>query len=110
MDKRRYEKMKRGKLRPDARVDLHGMTAEQAFGVLNGFILSAHASGHRLVLVITGKGKPARDSYGASQYGVLRHNVPHWLNSPRLAGKILQVESAHQRHGGDGAFYVYLRR
>jgi DNA-nicking Smr family endonuclease len=42
--------------------------------------------------------------------GILRHSVPHWLAAPPLSGRILQVASAHNRHGGGGAFYVYLRR
>ena len=111
MDKKTFAKMARGKLKPDARIDLHGMTLDRAHGVLNRFIFDAHASGKRLVLVITGKGKD-RDEGGPIpvRYGVLRHQVPHWLSIPPLASVVMQVNPAHLRHGGGGAYYVYLKR
>jgi len=111
MDRKRYERMKRGKLAPEARIDLHGMTLAQAKPALTDFILRAHASQKRLVLVITGKGRE-RDQPGPIpvKFGVLKHEVPHWLTSSPLDGMVLQIESAHQRHGGGGAIYVYLRR
>ena len=61
MDKRAYGKLKRGKLQPEARIDLHGMTVDRAHNALTGFVLRAHGQGKRLVLVITGKGKRADD-------------------------------------------------
>ena len=42
--------------------------------------------------------------------GVLRRNVPAWLTASPVAGRILTIVPAHLRHGGDGAFYVILRR
>ncbi|MEY8828335.1 Smr/MutS family protein [Sedimentitalea sp. XS_ASV28] len=111
MDRKAYTRMKRGKLAPEGRIDLHGMTLDRAHPVLNRFILSSQASGRRLVLVITGKGKVARDNGPIPvPRGILRRNVPLWLSMPPLAQAVLQVESAHISHGGDGAFYVYLRR
>jgi len=111
MDARSYGKMKRGKLSPDARIDLHGMTIEEAHPALLSFVLRAHANGDRLVLVITGKGKD-RDEGGPipTRFGVLRHQVPQWLRMVPLRQVILQVTPAHIRHGGHGAYYVYLRR
>ena len=58
MDRRRFEKLRRGRLDPEAGIDLHGMTSEHAHAALTGFIVDAHADGLRLVLVITGKGRP----------------------------------------------------
>jgi DNA-nicking Smr family endonuclease len=110
MDRRRFERMRRGKLDPEARIDLHGMTSERAHAALGGFIRDAHARDLRLVLVITGKGRPDEASVGPRRHGILRHSLPHWLAAPPLGGMILQVTGAHQRHGGAGAFYVYLRR
>jgi DNA-nicking Smr family endonuclease len=111
MDKKAHGRMLRGRSRPEARIDLHGMTLAQAQPELVRFILSAHAAGLRLVLVITGKGK-RRDEPGPipPRVGALRHEVPHWLHRPPLAPLVLQVASAHVKHGGDGAYYVYLRR
>ncbi|WP_373355350.1 Smr/MutS family protein [Pseudoroseicyclus sp. CXY001] len=111
MDVKAHRRLTRGKLRPDARIDLHGMTAAEAHPYLTSFLLSAHAEGRRLVLVITGKGK-RRDELAPMpvRQGVLRHQVPHWLNLPPLRAIVLQISPAHLRHGGEGAYYVYLRR
>lgn len=111
MDQKSFGKLKRGKLRPEGRIDLHGMTLERAHPALSRFILSSHRSGKRLVLVITGKGKQ-RDNGGPIpvRYGVLRHQVPQWLTMAPLSSVVLQVVQSHLSHGGEGAYYVYLRR
>lgn len=111
MDHKAFGRMKRGKLKPEGRIDLHGLTLDRAQPALVRFILSAQSSGKRLVLVITGKGRPA-DQPGPIPvpYGVLKHQVPHWLSTPPLAQAVLQISPAHLRHGGGGALYVYLRR
>jgi DNA-nicking Smr family endonuclease len=111
MDQKAFGRMKRGKLKPEGRIDLHGMTLDRAHPALSRFIQSAHKSGKRLVLVITGKGK-LRDDGGPipTRFGVLRHQVPQWLSMPPLSSVVLQVTQAHISHGGGGAYYVYLRR
>ena len=111
MDARKHAKMTRGKLEPEARIDLHGMTLAEAHPELIRFFLNAQTAGLRLVLVITGKGKPGPD-HGPipMRMGVLRHQVPHWLHMAPLGPAILQVTEAHLKHGGGGAYYVYLRR
>lgn len=110
MDRRRFESLRRGRLSPEARLDLHGMTAERAHAALISFILGSHAIDLRLVLVITGKGRPPEEGYFPARHGVLRHNVPHWLAAAPLGPRVLQVAPAHRKHGGAGAYYVYLRR
>ncbi|AXI44611.1 DNA mismatch repair protein MutS [Sulfitobacter sp. SK012] len=111
MDQKSFGKLKRGKIKPEGRIDLHGMTLDRAHPTLTRFILSAHADGKRLVLVITGKGKQ-RDEGGPIpvRHGVLRHQVPQWLKMPPLSSAVLQIAQAHISHGGGGAYYVYLRR
>lgn len=111
MDNKAFQKLKRGKLKPDARIDLHGMTLAQAHPALIRFIIGSQAKGHRLVLVITGKGA-MQDPYDPSPRprGVLKQQVPLWMTMAPLAGAILQVTEAHLRHGGSGAYYVYLRK
>lgn len=111
MDRKQHERMRRGRLAPDARIDLHGMTLAQAHPVLVRFILGAAAHGKRLVLVITGKGRPG-DDFGPipQRPGALKQQVPAWLHQAPLGPHILQVTQAHARHGGAGAYYVYLRR
>ncbi|MCK0168432.1 Smr/MutS family protein [Jannaschia sp. S6380] len=111
MDARAHRRMKAGKLRPEGTLDLHGMTLDQAHPALLRFILSAHASGKRLVIVVTGKGR-TKPSEGPipNRLGVLRHQVPQWLRLAPLVQVVLQVTEAHRSHGGSGAYYVYLRR
>ncbi len=111
MDAKAYGRMTRGKLVPEARIDLHGMTLAEAHPELIRFILNAHSAGLRLVLVITGKGK-AKPDHGPipQRIGALRHQVPQWLRLPPLGPTVLQVAEAHLKHGGAGAYYVYLRR
>lgn len=111
MDQKAFGRMKRGKTKPEARIDLHGMRLEEAHGALNAFIHTSHAKGRRLVLVITGKGRITNDDGPIPvRAGVLRHQVPDWLSRPPLSALVLQISEAHQRHGGGGAYYVYLRR
>lgn len=111
IDRRRYERLIRGKLEPEARLDLHGMTRNAAHAALISFVLGAQARGLRLVLVITGKGRPDRsDAIIPERTGILRHSLPHWLAAPPLRGQVLEIRSAHQRHGGVGAVYLYLKR
>lgn len=86
----------------DARIDLHGMTRASAQDALYGFLDRAHGRGHRCVLVITGK--------GTGGGGVLRRELPLWLNESRLRPLVLSIQPAQPRHGGGGAFYVLLRR
>lgn len=111
MDAKTHRHMTRGKLAPEARLDMHGMTLDRAHPELIRFILSSYDQGRRLVLVITGKGKD-RDSGGPipTRFGVLRHQVPQWLRLPPVGSVVLQVSPAAQKHGGHGAYYVYLRR
>ena len=111
MDSKSFGKMKRGKLKPEARIDLHGMTMAEAHPELVSFILRSQSMGRRLVLVITGKGKD-RDEGGPipTRLGILRHQVPQWMALPPLSQAILQITPAHLKHGGHGAYYVYLRR
>jgi DNA-nicking Smr family endonuclease len=111
MDARTHARMTRGKMAPEARIDLHGMTLAEAHPELIRFVLNAQGDGMRLVLVITGKGKDRDDGLPIPRrVGALRHQVPQWLRLPPLGPAVLQVTPAHQRHGGDGALYVYLRR
>ncbi len=111
MDRKTHQQMVRGKTAPEGRIDLHGMTLAEAHPELIHFILRAHETGKRLVLVITGKGKP-RDDWGPipTRLGILRHQVPLWLTQPPLGSVVMQIAPAHLKHGGTGAYYVYLRR
>jgi len=112
MDQRTHEKMRKGKLRPEARLDLHGMFASPAQVALLGFVRHSHSAGKRLILVITGKGSKSHAEAGImpSRQGILRQSLPQWLSSAEMRSMILQITPAHLRHGGSGAYYIYLKR
>lgn len=111
MDQKAFKRMRRGKIKPEGRIDLHGMTLDRAHPALTRFIFASAANGKRLVLVITGKGKDRDDgNLIPTPRGVLRHQVPHWLTIPPLVQHVMQFTPAHVSHGGEGAYYVYLRR
>jgi len=107
------DRLRRGLMEPDARIDLHGMTQRSAHRTLFTWLAAAHSRGYRLVLVVTGKGNPRNEEnapWMMSDHGVLKQMVPRWLNEPELAALIARVQPAHVKHGGDGALYVYLRK
>lgn len=113
LERRTRLALRRGALQVDARIDLHGMYQAQAHNALVGFLMRAQASGHTLILVVTGKGGDNRDlAYddAFSERGVLRRSVPHWLRAPELRGVVLGFEEAARHHGGAGALYVRLKR
>jgi len=109
IDDRTRRRLVRGVMAIDERLDLHGLTQEAAHAVLRRFLVAARDRGARIVLVITGKGKPAVASTMHDR-GVLRRSVPHWLADPALRDVVVGFEEAHLAHGGAGAIYVRLRR
>jgi DNA-nicking Smr family endonuclease len=104
LDKPTLEKLARGRTPIEGRVDLHGMTQDEAYSLLYSFLHRAHAGGVRYVLVITGKGS----SSGGD--GVLRRSVPAWLSTPAFRPLVSSHDHAARNHGGSGALYVRLRR
>ncbi|MCW8086007.1 Smr/MutS family protein [Sabulicella glaciei] len=101
LDARRWRDLRRGKLRPERKLDLHGMTAAAAHGAVSSFLHSALADGVRCVCIVTGKGSSAEG-------GVLRRELPHWLNAPGLRGLVLGA--AHPHRANAGAVHLLLRR
>ncbi len=105
VDKRTAKRLKRGQLAVEARMDLHGLTQDEAHRALSAFVQGSQAAGRRCVLVITGKGlRPDGTT------GVLRAAVPRWLNQPDLRERIVAFTHATPRDGGDGALYLLLKR
>lgn len=106
-------KLRSGKVEIEARIDLHGMRQSEAHAALRRFIARCHGQGVRWVLVITGKGAPGRrlldDDGGEREPGVLKRNVPRWLDEPDLRAMVVGFKTAGARHGGEGAIYVQLR-
>jgi DNA-nicking Smr family endonuclease len=108
LDKRQKQRVARGRDAIDAKIDLHGMTQSEAHDALIHFVRRAQTSGARLVLVVTGKGRPMQ--HAERERGVLRRQVPLWLALPEFRPFIVGFDEAHVTHGGQGALYVRLRR
>lgn len=107
LGRRERSRLSRGRSEIDARLDLHGMTLARAHRALFGFLTRAHHDRLTFVLVITGKGRAGgRDT----ERGVLRRQVPEWLNQPDFRALVVGFEQAHIGHGGEGALYVRIRR
>jgi DNA-nicking Smr family endonuclease len=109
MDKRTARRLKRGELPVDGRIDLHGLTLDQAHGALTSYLRGAHNRGARCVVVVTGKGKGGEGPNG-EKTGKIRRETPHWLNQSALRPLVLAVTEARTHDGGTGAFYVLLKR
>jgi len=106
IDRTLIKKIKQGKVQVDARLDLHGMTQDQAYASLRQFISSCHMNGKKILLVITGKGGMDLGENDRPK-GVLKQNVPKWLQT---FSEVLSTAEALKHHGGAGAMYVILRR
>ena len=103
LGRRAKQRVARGRDAIDGRLDLHGLTQAEAHGVLLQFLHTAQIRGARLVMVITGKGR-------GGEGGVLKRQVPLWLALPEFRPMIVGFEEAHQRHGGEGALYLRMRK
>lgn len=101
-DRSKERRIRRGQAAIAGRFDLHGHTQESAHVALPAFLASQRAHGARCVLVITGKGRLGE--------GVLRRNFLHWLETTQARAIVSGYAQAHDKHGGAGAFYVFLRR
>jgi DNA-nicking Smr family endonuclease len=110
LDRRLKRRLSSGRAEVDDVIDLHGMTQAQAHRALNAFLWRAARSGAKIVLVVTGKGKPQGSGGFDGESGVLRRHTPHWLRDAALRSIVLSVEEAALPHGGSGALYVRLRR
>ncbi len=104
LDARTMERLRRGRMRPEARLDLHGMTQDEAQKAVGGFIAASRDAGRRCVIVITGRGRAKLSG------GVLREQAPRWLNLQPTRGDILGFAEAQPKDGGAGALYVLLRK
>ena len=117
-DAKKARRISAGRSAIERRMDLHGMRQSEAHAALRRFLFACHADGLRDVLIITGKGGPARrrDDGEAAHWpereerGVLKRNVPQWLAEPDLRAIVVSFRPAAIKHGGEGALYVHLRR
>ncbi|WP_172121694.1 MULTISPECIES: Smr/MutS family protein [unclassified Devosia] len=107
-----HKKVRKGRIDIDGTIDLHGMTQNEARSALHRYVQSRWARGDRTLLVITGKGARTDNDYIAAmnERGVLRTMLPIWLSEPALSPLVSGWTLAARGHGGEGAWYVRLRR
>ncbi len=114
-DSKAVRRIRSGRIEIEARLDLHGMRQDEAHWALRSFLSGCQSRGLRWVLVITGKGRSARDCEAATTFhvgqdrGVLRRSVPRWLSEPDLRPLVVSYTTAALHHGGEGALYIQLR-
>lgn len=107
-----HRKVRRGRIEIDGTIDLHGMTQSEAREALRRYLGARAARGDRTILVITGKGMKTENDYIAAMHerGILRTMLPIWLSEPGLSHLVSGWSTAARGHGGEGAWYVRLRR
>lgn len=119
LDRKLEQKLARGKIEPDTRLDLHGHNRVSAEETLYQFLTNARGRGQRCALVVTGKGNSSLSQHtlhGREYYHtperrtVLREALTQWMHESRFRALVAGFQPAHPRHGGGGAFYVWLRR
>lgn len=114
LDKKKQTLLKKGRIQPEKTLDLHGLNSKQAEKKVVDFLQKSYIHGARLVLIITGKGKGAGKKatpyYEDSDTGILKKALIPWIENSIMWPKILKIMLAHPKHGGGGAFYVYLRK
>ena len=108
IDKSTLKKFKQEEFAVEAVLDLHGLREDNAFEQVEEFIVRNYSDGKRCVIIVTGKGIHQQDDLYAR--GVLKKQVPQWLNLPRIRAMILIYKNPSERLGGAGALYILLRR
>ncbi|MFN7662698.1 MAG: Smr/MutS family protein [Alphaproteobacteria bacterium] len=113
-DRELTRKLRKGSYTIQATLDLHGQTQQEAYGSLKRFLAWALSQQFKVVLIITGKGQKKnfseRNGQDEPPMGVLRQNVPLWLENTREFPGILSISPARPQDGGQGALYVELKR
>ena len=108
-------RLRKGLVRPDMSIDLHGHTLASAQALLDDSIHRALMRGARVLLVVAGRLRPGADRLPTMHgdprpRGAIRASLPDWLAYSPYADQIVALRPAHISHGGAGAVYVILRR
>ena len=110
IDKNTLNKFKKEEFKIEAVLDLHGYKEDDAFEKVEDFITACYNQGKRCVVVVTGKGHLHQNEDIYTPTGVLKKQTPQWLNMPRIRSMILIFKNPSERHGGQGALYILLKR
>jgi len=107
-------KLKKGKIKINKKIDFHGCSIEEAKELFLSTINECFLKNYRCILFVTGKGINKKLSDNPLEkklyFGKIRNNFLRWTSIPTAQNKILNVQQANIENGGDGAFFVYLRK
>lgn len=106
-------KLKKGKLHIDKKIDFHGYSLVAAKAKFIETINFCYKSKLRCILFITGKGINKKNENNTEiklYYGKIRADFQKWILEKNMTSKILYTVPADFSHGGDGSFFVYLRK
>jgi DNA-nicking Smr family endonuclease len=101
IDGKRWRELRRGRTRPERTLDLHGRRAQDAHMAVRRFLHDAQADGVRCVAIVTGKGS-------SLEGGVLRRELPFWLNTADM--RPLVLGAAHPHASNPGAVHLLIRK
>lgn len=102
IDKLSDKKLKNGNFKIDYKLDLHGMTLNEAYERLKVLFETAESKGFKCLLIVTGKGLHSKDK-------TIKSSITEWFSEPYFSNKIIKYIDAHKKHGGTGALYVLLK-
>ena len=96
------------------KLDLHGLSLNQANKIVKKFIIESFEKGYKKILIITGKGlksKVHKNPYLSEQMNILKYSVPEFIkNDEDLFEKINRISTADLKDGGEGAFYIFFKK
>ena len=108
------KKLKKNKIPINRKIDFHGRSLDEAKKIFFNTINDCFSKNFRCILFITGKGSIKKETDCSQDsklyYGKIRNNFLDWVNHNAVQSKILNVQQANTKTGGDGAFFVYLRK
>lgn len=112
LDQAMARKLSQGKIKPEGKIDLHGLNQHQAYNALCNYIEERYHQGKKYILVVTGKGKSIKQpqNWFTPSVGVLKQKLPYWIKTKPLQYFIIDAIPAHPKDGGGGAFYVVLKK
>ena len=109
VEKNKLRRIKSGKINIEATIDLHGFSLKEAEMRLQLFVAKSFKQNKRFLLIITGKGKNSRpNNYGKTH--TIKSELKKWLSGNFYRDKVQYISKALDAHGGDGAYYFFLKR
>ena len=109
VEKNKLRKIKNGKITIDGTLDLHGFSLIEAEDRLKIFVSECLRRRMRFLLIITGKGSNSKPNiHGKTQ--TIKSEIKNWLSDSFYADKVQYISKALDRHGGEGAYYFFLKK